>query len=89
MACLAVHDKTVPDERYLPYLDIIKREAGDRRDARAQGRQLGEAECLAEWGGVRNRSGVAFAGRQEDMGGFGRHGRAHEREGSGQTQGTG
>lgn len=32
MACLAVHDKKTPDERYLPYLDIIKREADDRRN---------------------------------------------------------
>jgi 3-methyladenine DNA glycosylase AlkD len=32
MACLAVHDKNASDERYLPYLDIIKREALDRRN---------------------------------------------------------
>lgn len=32
MAYLAVHDKQAPDEAYLPYLEIIKREAGDRRN---------------------------------------------------------
>jgi 3-methyladenine DNA glycosylase AlkD len=32
MAYLAVHDKKTSDERYLPYLEIIKREAGERRN---------------------------------------------------------
>ena len=32
IAYLAVHDKQAPDEKYLPYLAIIKREAGDSRN---------------------------------------------------------
>lgn len=32
IAYLAVHDKTTPDERFLPLLAIIKREAGDTRN---------------------------------------------------------
>lgn len=32
IAYLAVHDKKAPDEKYFPYLEIIKREAGDSRN---------------------------------------------------------
>jgi 3-methyladenine DNA glycosylase AlkD len=32
IACLAVHDKKAPDEKYLPYLKIILCEAGDSRN---------------------------------------------------------
>jgi 3-methyladenine DNA glycosylase AlkD len=32
MAYLAVHEKQAPDEKYLPFLAIIKREAGDQRN---------------------------------------------------------
>ena len=32
IAYLAVHDKHAPNEKYFPYLEIIKREAGDSRN---------------------------------------------------------
>ena len=32
IASLAVHDKKAPDDAFLPYLAIIKREAGDKRN---------------------------------------------------------
>jgi len=32
IASLAVHDKKAPDDAFLPYLVIIKREAGDSRN---------------------------------------------------------
>jgi len=32
MASLAIHEKNAPDENYLPFFEMIKREAGDRRN---------------------------------------------------------
>ncbi len=47
VACLAVHDKQAPDERFLRFLPVIEREAGDPRNFVRKGvswslRQIGK-----------------------------------------------
>jgi 3-methyladenine DNA glycosylase AlkD len=68
MAALAVHDKVAPDERFLPFLALVEREAGDPRNFVKKAvnwalRQIGKRSLALNRAAVQTALRIQAAGR--------------------------